>query len=228
MNNGIVAEAVGANMTQGGIGRLGCATAAIVLAASVAIARPLPDGVTPCDMGGYSVDMDPQGANVRAEPARNARVVGKLAPPIKTGPKDEAEPGDGLWRTTFRIIGFKDGWFLIEKGLHPFDDPENIANMGRRSTGGVKTYTGRGWIAAGLVGGQYANTGLPPEGALYAEPREDGQRFPARTRGGAPIGADGGPKKVLACLGDWVKVESFDGVTGWWRTLCSTQVTNCS
>lgn len=204
---------------------------AILLGAAFSVpvhAQQLPAGTTPCDMGGYSIDMDPKGANVRVEPSRNARIVGKLAPPIKAGPKDEAEPGDGLWRTTFRIIGYKDGWFLIEKGLHPFDDPENIRNMGKRSTGGVKTYVGRGWIAAGLVGGQYANTGLPPDGALYAEPREDAQKLPAKTKLGAPIGADGSPKKVLACNGNWVQVESFDGVTGWYRTLCSTQVTNCS
>ncbi len=210
------------------IGKLGCASVIVALVASMVHAQTLPVGTTPCDMGGYSIDMDPKGANVRVEPARTARVVGKLAPLMKAGAKDEAEPGDGLWRTTFRIIGFRNGWFLIEKGLHPFDDPENIADRGKRSTGGVKTYTGRGWITANLVGGQYANTGLPPDGALYAEPREDAQRLPAKTKLGAPIGADGGPKKVLACIGNWVKVESFDGVTGWWRTLCSTQVTNCS
>ena len=181
-------------------------------------------------MGGYSMDRDPKGANVRAEPTRDAPVVGKLAPPMsyKPNPKEEASPVDDVWRTEFRIIGFKDGWFLIEKGLHPFDDPETVATMGKRSTGGVKTYTGRGWIAAGLVGGQYAFTGLPNKGALYAEPRDGARLLPAKNKLGAPIGADGGPKKVLACVGNWVKVESFDGVTGWYRTLCSNQVSNCS
>lgn len=201
--------------------------AALVLFCSAAAAQQLPPGVTPCALGGYSIDMDRHGAHVRSAPARTAPALGRLAPPVKAGPKDEAEPGDGLWRTTFRIIGFKDGWFLIEKAQHPFDDPQTIADRGRRSTGGVKTYAGRGWIAAGLVGGQYANAGLPA-GALFAEPHEQATRLPARTKLGAPISADGGPKKVLACQGEWVKVESYDGVVGWWKTLCASQVTNCS
>lgn len=213
-------------MTHLTLGRL-CAFAAIATAiSSAAPAQGLSPGTTPCDMGGYSIDAG--AANVRALPQSSARILGKLAPPMKASPKDEAEPVDGLWRTTFRIIGFKDGWFLIENGRHPFDDPETVANIGRRSTGAVKTFSGRGWIAGSLVGGQYANTGLPPNGALYAEPREGAMLLPAKTKLGAPIGADGGPMKVLACFNDWVKVISFDGVTGWWRTLCSTQVTNCS
>lgn len=39
---------------------------------------------------------------------------------------------------------------------------------------------------------------------------------------------DGGPKRSLACSGLWGLVESEDGVRGWWRALCSNQVTNCS
>ena len=42
--------------------------------------------------------------------------------------------------------------------------------------------------------------------------------MPAKTNLGAPIGADAGPKKVLVCFDDWVKVISFGDVTGWWRT----------
>ncbi len=204
-----------------------CALAIIATAiSSAAPAQDLPAGTTACDMGGYSVD--PGAANVRASPRSSARILGKLPPPIKAGPKDEAAPVDGIWRSTFRIIGFKDGWFLIEKGRHPLDEQEAPPNTGGRSTATVKTFAGRGWIAGSLVGGQYANTGLPPKGALYAEPHADAMLLPAKTKLGAPIGADGGPMKVLACFNNWVKVISFDGVTGWWRTLCSNQVTNCS
>ena len=39
---------------------------------------------------------------------------------------------------------------------------------------------------------------------------------------------DGGPKRIFACSGLWGLVESEDGVRGWWRSLCSNQVTNCS
>lgn len=209
------------------LGRLSWAFA-ISLATAPVLAQGLPAGVTPCDMAGYSIDIDPKGANVRAEPNRAARILGKLAPPQKASNRDDAYPNDGLWRTAFSIVGFRDGWFLIEKAQHPFDDPETIRMVGRRSTSGVKTYRGRGWIAAALVGGQYSNRGQLPSGALYAEPRPDAARLSAKNALGAEVGADGGPKKVLACEGDWVKVESHDGVTGWWNSLCSQQVTNCS
>ena len=191
-------------------------------------AQALPPGVTPCDMGGYSIDTDPKGANIRAEPSRTARVLGKLAPPQKPTKRDDAEPNEGNWRTEFRIVGYKDGWFLIQKAQHPFEDPELIRLVGRRSTGGVKSYSGRGWIASNLVGGQYANGDNLPLGGLFEEPRADAKQRPAVNALGAPFGPDGGPKKVLACTGKWVNVESHDGVTGWWNTLCSNQVTNCS
>ena len=192
-------------------------------------AQDLPAGTTACEMGGYSIDMDPKGANVRAEPNRSARVLGKLAAPVKADPKtDEATPGDDLWRTEFRIIGHRDGWFLIEKAQHPFESSEYAAERGRRLPKTVKIYRGRGWVAAGLVGGQYSNGANLPTGALYAEPNADSARLPAMGKLGGPISVDGGPRRVLACQGDWVKVESHNGVTGWWNSLCSSQVTNCS
>jgi hypothetical protein len=40
--------------------------------------------------------------------------------------------------------------------------------------------------------------------------------------------ADGGPKRIFASSGYWGLVESENGVRGWWRSLCSNQVTNCS
>jgi hypothetical protein len=43
-----------------------------------------------------------------------------------------------------------------------------------------------------------------------------------------PLDTDGGPKRIFACSGHWGLVESQDGVRGWWRRLCSNQVTNCS
>jgi hypothetical protein len=208
---------------------LGAALACGLLSFTVpGLGQALPAGATPCEMAGYSIDADPRGANIRAEPNAKAKVLGRLAPPQKASQRDDAFPNDGVWRTAFQIIGFKDGWFLIEKAQHPFDDPETIRMVGRRSTGGVRTYTGRGWIAGSLVGGQYSNRGGLPAGALYSEPRADASRTPAKNALGAEVGADGGPKRVLACDGDWVKVESHDGVTGWWNSLCSQQVTNCS
>jgi hypothetical protein len=74
----------------------------------------LPPGTEPCDLGAWSADKDPRGLNVRAEASVQARVLGTLPPPyrLKTGGSENVP--DSGWLTEFRIIGFKDGWFLIE------------------------------------------------------------------------------------------------------------------
>jgi hypothetical protein len=65
-------------------------------------------------------------------------------------------------------------------------------------------------------------------GGLFQAPHVDAKWTPARNSFGSEISADGGPKRILACSGFWALVESHDGVRGWWRRLCSSQVTNCS
>ena len=52
--------------------------------------------------------------------------------------------------------------------------------------------------------------------------------MPAQRELGGALDTDGGPRRILACSGLWGLVESHDGVRGWWRALCSNQVTNCS
>ena len=53
-------------------------------------------------------------------------------------------------------------------------------------------------------------------------------RPPAQNEYVYTISAGGEPKRILACSGLQALVESHDGVVGWWRRLCSSQVTNCS
>lgn len=193
-------------------------------------AQPLPADTVACDISGYSIDKDRAGAIVRADPDLKARVLGRLAPAQKATKADleDVPPGDELWRTQYRIIGYRNGWFLIQDALHPYDDPDRRGVLGRRSTGGVKTYTGRGWLAAGQVGGKYTyhHRGFP-NGALYANPSDDAGSSPAKNALGFPIQGGNSPKKVLACEGNWVKVESHDGVTGWWKGLCGAPISDC-
>ncbi len=66
-----------------------------------------------------------------------------------------------------------------------------------------------------------------PNGALYAEPSADAARLPALNALGYPIQGGNSPKRVLACSGDWVKVESDDGVVGWWKGLCGEPIADC-
>lgn len=188
----------------------------------LAKATSLPAGTMPCDLHGWSNDKDPKGLNVRAEPSTKSRVLGTLPPPYKFKTKSENVP-DGGWLTEFAIIGFRDGWFLIEGAQPPGKDYEGDDYPRNHP----KPYAGRGWIAANKIGAQYAN-GDTRMGGLYQAPHADAKWTPARNEFGGEISADGGPKKILACSGFWALVESHDGVRGWWRRLCSSQVTNCS
>jgi hypothetical protein len=183
--------------------------------------RPLPPGTQACDLSAWSADPDPRGLNVRSEPSASAPVLGSLSPPLR--PKDgdaEVEP----YRTEFRIRGYKNGWFLIEGATPPGADYEDPASYPKDHP---KPYSGRGWVAASMVGASYANGGTRA-GGLFAEPSARSPWTAAREKDGSPISVGGFPKRIFACSGTWAEVESHDAVRGWWRSLCSNQVTNCS
>lgn len=195
------------------------------LHAELAGKRPsLPDGTEPCSLGAWSIDKDPNGLNVRAEPSVKARVLGTLPPPYRLKLGGAENTPDGGWLTEFRIIGFKDGWFLIEGARPPGKDYEDEKRYPRNAP---KPYAGRGWVASNKVGAAYANGGTRA-GGLFQAPFVDAKWMPAQRELGGALDTDGGPKRLLACSGYWGLVESHDGVRGWWRALCSNQVTNCS
>lgn len=190
----------------------------------LAKATSLPPGTMPCDIHGWSEDKDPKGLNVRAAPDVKSKVLGTLPPPYRFKAKDGSEnTPEGGWLTEFKIIGYRDGWFLIEGAQPPGKDYEGESYP----RNAPKPYAGRGWVSSSKVGAQYAN-GDTQMGGLYQAPHTDANWMPARNEGGSEIGADGGPKRIFACSGYWALVESHDKVRGWWRRLCSNQVTNCS
>ena len=184
----------------------------------------LPSGTEPCDLGAWSEDRDPNGLNVRAEPSVKARVLGTLPPPYRLKMGGSENTLEGGWLTEFRLIGFKDGWFLINGATPPGKKYEDEKKYPRNAP---KPYAGRGWVAANKVGASYANGGTRM-GGLFQAPFTDAKWTQAARKLGGPLDTDGGPKRILACSGYWGLVESEDGVRGWWRSLCSNQVTNCS
>jgi hypothetical protein len=174
----------------------------------------LPPGVEACTLGGWSSDRDPKGLNVRAEPTTDAAVLGIVPPPHKFP--------DDIYKSEFSVIGYRDGWFLIDKIEPPGKD--YVETPYPRSA--PQPYRGRGWVKATMVGAAYAYSGLPP-GRLYNAPRADA----AFRRATAKDGGDGGgdsPKALLACSGNWGLVETQAGERGWAPALCSNQVTNCN
>jgi hypothetical protein len=182
----------------------------------LATAPDLPPGTEPCAMSGWSTDPDPNGLNVRAEPSTKAEILGTLPPPF-------SHDGEN-WLTEFYIIGYRDGWFLIEGAEPPgfsYSDPETYPKDH------PVPYAGRGWVAASKVGGALAYGGTRPDG-LFQAPHADALWMPATDDIEYPLETGGHPKRLFACSGYWALVESGDGVVGWWRGLCSNQVTNCS
>jgi hypothetical protein len=184
--------------------------------------RDLPSGTVPCDLGGYSIDPDPKGLNVRAEPSAQARVLGTLPPRFKIRGGGEAAPPEG-YATEFKIIGFKEGWFLIEGAQPPGKEYESTRGYPKNAP---KPYPGRGWVAGNKVGANFAN-GQTRMGGLFQAPHADAPWTRVVDRHGNEIGADSSPDRILACSGIWALVEK-NGKRGWWRSLCSNQVTNCS
>ena len=192
-----------------------------------------PSGTEACDLGAWSIDENPAGLNVYLKPSTDSRLLGTLPPRYAFPGASEAAPEDGFL-TEFDVIGYRDGWFMIEHAEPPgrdYADPDSYPDDH------PEPFAGRGWIPADRVGAQYANGDMPvratdengaPAGGLYQAPSIDAAWTPALNEYGVPISADGGPKRILACSGLWALVESHDGVVGWWRRLCSSQVTNCS
>ncbi len=184
--------------------------------------RELPSGTVPCDLGGYSNDPDPKGLNVRAEPSTQSRVLGTLPPRFKIRGGGEAAPPEG-YATEFKIIGFKDGWFLIEGALPPGKEYESTRGYPKNAP---KPYAGRGWVAGNKVSANFAN-GQTRMGGLFQAPHVDASWTRVVDRHDNEIGPDSSPDRIMACSGIWALVEK-NGKRGWWRSLCSNQVTNCS
>ncbi|MCZ8181894.1 MAG: hypothetical protein O9322_02905 [Beijerinckiaceae bacterium] len=184
-------------------------------------AGKLPPRVEPCALGGWSNDTDRKGLNVRAAPNAAAPVLG-IVPPPRRDRQTENEFGPDPIKAEFTVLGFRDGWFLIGEITAP-----GVAYGVAYPRKAPKPYKGQGWVHARLVGGALANGGLPT-GQLHVSPHADSATLEVRDEDGNPIGLDGTPFTLLACSGRWGLVEFKGGKRGWWRSICSNQVTNCS
>src|SRR3954470_3667471 len=113
-------------------------------------------------------------------------------------------PNQG-WRTEFKLVGYRDGWFLIEGAKPPGLEYEDAKRYPRNAP---KPFAGRGWVAANKVGANFAN-GATRQGGLFQAPHADAQWTPAKTKDGFPLDGEFGPKRILACSGVWALVESY-------------------
>ncbi len=181
----------------------------------------LPEGAEPCSLRAWSNDTDPAGLNVRAAPTTGSKVLG-IVPPPRMMPKEEEAFGPGPAKSEFRVIGYRDGWFLIDRITAP-----GVAYEVPYQRHLPQAYKGRGWVNGRMIGGALANGGLPP-GRLYVSPHADAVANEHLTSDGHLIGAGDQIRRIHACTGSWALIETTRNQRGWWRNVCSNQVTNCS
>lgn len=200
-----------------------CPLLSISLLAALAMpvfAGPLPAGVTPCHIYGWSASDNPAGLDIRVEPDLGADVVGQVQPPF-VNPSSEIAPADG-WRAEFAIVGYRDHWFLID------DIQQPGAPYHEADPHAGPAFAGSGWVPADQVMGAYANTQMPVAWLLQAPDIDAAIAGNIERSAGQSLSLDGTLAALLACSGDWALTDSIDGTRGWWRGICSHQATNCS
>jgi hypothetical protein len=178
----------------------------------------LPAGVTACEFNALAGQDEPGGPVLRDAPRNDGRVLGRL-PAIKD--EHTGFYGGAGELPEFKVIGFKDGWFLIEEAAYP--EPYR-----------PKLHTGRGWLESKFVTTHLfrdtlkrAPTNDSPD-VTYLYGINDGISY-------QPYSLD---IQLLRCSGRWFEVEiyqpdgktpsgkpaSTDGtVRGWTDRSCTTQ-----
>lgn len=180
-------------------------------------------GVTLCQIRGWSADPSRKGLAVRAAPSEFAPIVGRLGAPLVT--EESGQGSEAGWRAEFDITGYKAGWFRIARATPPGKGYEDPLPRSR-----PRTYSGTGWVKAGDVSAAYANTQMPVQ-HLLLYPHVDAPDLPPGADVASPGGnlsIDGTLERLHACSSNWALTTSRDGRRGWWRGICSNQVTNCS
>jgi hypothetical protein len=202
---------------------LHCQLLSICLVLSVGspvLAGPVPEGVTPCHIFGWSASDNPAGLDIHADADIGSAVIGQVQPPF-ADPASEVSPLEG-WGAEFTVVGYRDHWFLIDNVQRPG------APYREAEPGGPAAFSGRGWVPADQVMGAYANTQMPVAWLLQAPDVDAPIAGDIVRPAGESLSIDGTLTAILSCTGNWALTDSVDGTRGWWRGICSNQVTNCS
>ena len=169
------------------------------------------------DITGFLFDRSAAGRAVHQRPDRGSRVLGRIAPPLRVGPREVA--------AGFEILASRGGWLLVEGAA---DDPVLTERPPR------PIYGGRGWIRAEGV-----RVGLQASQA-FARPSHASALVLS-----SPDGL-GGLLEIAACDGRWVlgrwrlapparlRYERSALIAGdpatveaWATGLCNLQETSC-
>jgi hypothetical protein len=179
-------------------------------AAHAGMAAPVQTaGATACAISGWSTDPDPAGLNVRAAPAKDARIIGRL-------PAQRAQAGDS-YAVEFEVVGSQGGWLLIRNAY--------FADYGG-GKGDQVVFKGPGWVFADKVRFLINRTDL------YKAPSASAPVVAELTNADHSSGPDSADiDHVYGCSGDFAEVSAHMAgkppTRGWATGICSNQVTTC-
>jgi hypothetical protein len=170
-------------------------------------------GATTCVLSGWSSDSDPAGLNIRAAPRADAEIIGRVPQPRQGADGKPVEEA-----AEFRIIGSRNGWFLIT----------GVKFVGYYSDDGKDraVFAGPGWVFADKVRfliNRPEVRGAPAGNAQVLS------RLQSADRTGGPDSAK--IDHVFGCSGAFAEAAvHMDGerpTRGWVTGICSNQVTTC-
>jgi hypothetical protein len=126
--------------------------------AEEAKAKPLPPGVTACDIEALASDHTREVTTIRAQPRADSAVLARL--PVLENPYHEKVAAD------LHVIGVRNGWFLVEDADYPDNDFPKRPSV----------YGGRGWVRGKLLTAQFHGLTIkaaPDENAADVAERGD-------------------------------------------------------
>lgn len=156
-----------------------------------------------CAISALSIEDDPAGLNVHAEPSPDSKVIGKLYSLVEAPPDEEPLPSDPMTGPAFTIIAVKGDWVRIA------DIAPHTGGFDRqtRKYGERRNFQGLGWVHQSRirVASDYWDKAFDRpyyQAAPWTVIDEDAgvNLYPW-------AGESGGEIRILACEKDWVKLR---------------------
>lgn len=164
-------------------------------------------GASGCEIGGFVIDADPSGLNVRELPSAKSKKLGVLQPPLTT---EDGIPA----HIEVEIRASKNGWFKIRNARD-----NSALNTGKQR----KPYSGEGWVSGqGLA--------VKSQSRQAYEKPSKGSKVLLATDMPEWDSIQGAPK-LLDCQGKWARIEietEQRKVRAWVNQICDIQETSCS
>jgi hypothetical protein len=169
---------------------------------NITVTSAMPEQREPCRILGSSIDQDPNGLNVRAEPNAKAEVLGKLysVADFEDEHGEESSEVQELFGPQFTVTAVQGDWLKITDA-EPISEGPGLEK---------KNFTGTGWVHFSLV------KVAPPQVDIYSNLNNGFQgpdeKSPITDPDGTTNFANAGQDtpdqpRLLNCTGEWAQVR---------------------